>query len=110
MKNLTLVPAPSALSGSAQWWPDLYVKRARKLYRVTPEQAGQLMEALRDNRGASTTPDIKLFDVTGAEIGRVSYNGRVWLADIEGDVEVPQSGRKTCAANDADGWRDHLSK
>jgi hypothetical protein len=86
----------------------LHVKKGRKLYPITPEQCAKLREAINGNAGASSAPELHLYDETGARIGRVSYNGRVWLHDVEGDIEVPQQDRKTCAQNDANGWRDFI--
>lgn len=106
MKNLIQVPAPQSPAVSAKWWPDLYLKKGRNLQLITPEQCGVVRELYNAGRGASEIRgDIILYDETGEKIGRVSYNGRVWLHDIEGDIEVPVEGVKTCAQRDAEGWR-----
>ncbi len=102
---LVQVPAPTATSTNTQWWPDLFLKKGRKLQKITPEQCAVIRELYNDGRGSSEIrSDIKLHDETGMVIGRVSYNGRVWLHDIEGEIEVPQIGVKTCKQRDAEGW------
>jgi len=105
MKTLTLVSAPQSPAASAKWWPDLYLKKGSMLQLITPEQCGVVREIYNNGRGSSEIRrDVILHDETGAKIGYVSYNGRVWLHDIEGDIEVPVQGVKTCAQRDAEGW------
>lgn len=109
MNTLTLVEAPK--SGSAQWWPDLYLRKGRSLFQVSPLQAARLMDGLREREVAATGSsknirDIKLHDVDGKHIGHVSFNGRVWLHDIDGNKEIPLPGIKTAAQHEAEGWRD----
>lgn len=83
---------------AGRWWPDLYLKKGRELQLITPEQCGVVREIYNAGRGASEIRnDITLHDKSGAEIGCVSYNGRVWLYDAEGDIEVPVNGRQTAA-------------
>lgn len=104
--GLVMEDAPMRATIAAQWWPDLFLRRGRNFLQITPEQCAALREVYNAGRGASECgPDIKLYDNTGACIGRVSYNGRVWLHDIEGDIEIPQARRKTAAQRDAEGWR-----
>lgn len=106
MNTLQITSAPVKGAPAAQWWPDLYLKKGRQLQRITPEQCGVVREIYNAGRGASEIArDISLHDETGAKIGHVSYNGRVWLHDIEGEIEVPVQGVKTCAQRDAEGWR-----
>ena len=62
-------------------------------------------EALRTGRGASAVRDIPLHDIDGQRIGRVSFNGRVWLHDLDGDKEIPLPGVKTAEQREAEGWR-----
>lgn len=76
---------------------------------VTPEQASALMGARRElamaeGNGASKVRDITLHDVGGHIIGRVSFNGRVWLSDIDGNKEIPLLGVKTAAQHELEGW------
>lgn len=103
-----LVEVPKSNGG---WWPDLFLKQGRKLLQVSPEQASKLMElkreseALRTGRGSSGVRDILLHDIDGKQIGRVSFNGRVWLHDIDGDKEIPLPGVKTVAQCNAEGWQ-----
>jgi hypothetical protein len=100
------------LTDESQWWPDLFLRKGRKLVQVTPEQASKLMEAkrndvaLRTGRGSAAVRDILLHDIDGKQIGRVSFNGRVWLHDIECDVEIPLAGVKTAAQHESEGWKD----
>lgn len=103
------VPKPSA---GSRWWPDLFLRKGRALLQVTPEQASQLMDAKRDaevartGRGSSGVRDILLHDINGNQIGKVSFNGRVWLHDVDGDKEIPLAGVKTAAQHNAEGWKD----
>lgn len=103
-----LVDVPKA---DTRWWPDLFLKKGRKLLQVTPEQCGEIMErkrddeAMRTGRGSSGVRDIPIHDIDGKRIGYVSFNGRVWLHDIDGKKEVPQKGFKTAAECAADGWK-----
>lgn len=92
-------------TASAQWWPNLFLKKGRQLQAITPEQCSIVREIYNDGRGSSEIrKDIYLYDETGARIGYVSYNGRVWLHDVEGNIEVPQRGVKTAAQRTAEGW------
>lgn len=103
-----LVEAPKPTDG-ARWWPDLFLRKGRALLQVTPEQASRLMDLQRERVIAATdnphkVRDIKLHDIDGRAIGHVSFNGRVWLHDIDGDKEVPRKGCQTCAELNAKGW------
>lgn len=100
--------APPAPGSAGRWWPDLYLKKGRQLQEITPAQCGLLMENYRAGRGFSEMPcsSIALHDVNGCRIGHVSYNGRVWLHDVGGDVEIPVAGYKTVAEHEAEGWAD----
>jgi hypothetical protein len=101
--SLSFVSAPAS---SAKWWPDLYLRKGRTLQLITPEQCPVVRERFNAGRGASEIRgEMALHDEAGARIGYVSYNGRVWLHDIEGDVEVPVAGVATCEQLDAEGWR-----
>lgn len=103
--NLIQVAPPSA-ADSAQWWPDLFLKKGRQLQAITTEQCAVVRELYNAGRGASEIrKDVELFDADGEKIGHVSYNGRVWLHDIGGNIEVPQRGIKTAVQRDAEGWR-----
>ncbi len=87
---LEMVAAPSPGDRNRQWWPDLYLKKGRTLQQVTPAQCYPLRMAYNNGRGASEIKkDMALFDVQGEKIGHVSFNGRVWLHDVEGNVEIP---------------------
>jgi hypothetical protein len=113
MKTLTLVSAPKSPAASAKWRPDLYLKKGRMLLRITPEQCSVVRERYNAGRGSSEirirdSDAFPLYDVTGAKIGYVSYNGRVWLHDVEGDIEVPQQGVKTAAQHASEGWKDFI--
>lgn len=90
----------------AQWWPDLYLRKGRKLVQIQPHQCGPVMDLFRGDRGFSEMPkpSIDLFTVDGEKIGHVSYNGRVWLHDIEGNVEIPIEGMTTAAQRESEGW------
>ena len=105
MKTLTIVPAPQRFLSTPKWWPDLYLKKGRNLQLITPEQCGPVRDIFNAGRGFSEIArDMVLHDRTGKKIGHVSYNGRVWLHDIEGNVEVPVRGCETCEQLDAKGW------
>jgi hypothetical protein len=98
--------AKASLPVKGNWWPDLYLKKGRLLQQITPEQCGPLREKYNAGRGASEIrKDIILHDATGSRIGHVSYNGRVWLKDIEGDIEIPTQGRKTAEQRELEGWQ-----
>lgn len=92
-------------------WPDIYLRNGRRLLQVTPDQASKLMgakreaEAIRTGRGSAGLRDILLHDIDGQRIGKVSFNGRVWLHDIDGDKEIELEGVKTAAQCEAEGWR-----
>lgn len=91
------------------WWPDLYLKKGRLLRQILPEQCGAVMELYRDGRGFSEMPSssIPLYTITGKRIGHISYNGRVWLDDVDGqEIEIPVAGYKTAAQHEAEGWAD----
>lgn len=98
LPELVQVPAPQRNAENSQWWPDLYLKNGRTLQQVSVPQLAKFADAYReaamnDGRGASDTPEIKLYTINGKKperIGYVSWNGRIWLHDVEGDVEVPQ--------------------
>jgi hypothetical protein len=107
MKTLIQVSPPSSGAvANAKWWPDLYLRKGRALQLITPEQCGPVREIYNAGRGSSEIRrEMELYDETGERIGHVSYNGRVWLHDIEGNIEVPAQGVKTCAQRDAEGWR-----
>ncbi len=94
MKNLMLVEKPEAKNDAAlQWWPDLYLKMGRKLMQIQPEQCAKVREMYNGGRGSSEIArDVMLHSMDGEEIGHVSYNGRVWMHDIEGDIEIPVKG------------------
>lgn len=105
MKTLEMVTAPQSPAVPVQWWPDLYLKKGRRLQRITPEQCGAVREIYNAGRGASEIArEMTLHDETGAKIGWVSYNGRVWLHDAEGDVEIPVAGVPTAAERALAGW------
>lgn len=63
--------------------PSLFIKKGRNLQQVTPSQCYDLMIIYRGDKGASEMrkPWIDLFDSEGTKIGRVSYNGRVWVGE-----------------------------
>lgn len=108
MNNALLIETapPVRTDAPEQWWPTLHVKKGKKLFPATPEQLARLREVYNDGRGASEIRnDIMIFDDAGTHIGRVSYNGRVWLEDIEGDIEVPQADRPTAAQRELQGWK-----
>lgn len=101
--GLTMTAPPVA---AAKWWPDIYLKKGRKLQLITPEQCSVVRKIYNAGRGASEIrKDIMLHDETGAVIGFVGYNGRTWLNDIEDRIEIPQEGVKTAAERQAEGWR-----
>lgn len=52
----------------------------RRLPVATLEEASRVFCERRDRSGfgASDFPDGRLYDAEGREIGRVSYNGRIW--------------------------------
>lgn len=100
---ITAAPAPTA---TTQWWPTLHLKKGRKLIAATPEQLAVVREIYNAGRGASEIRnDVLIYDETGTRIGRVSYNGRVWLEDVEGDIEVPQTDCPTAAERELKGWK-----
>lgn len=95
-----------ALTTTTQWWPTLHLKKGRKLIAATPEQLAVVREIYNAGRGASEIRnDVLIYDETGTRIGHVSYNGRVWIEDIEGDIEVPQADRPTAAQRELQGWK-----
>lgn len=116
MKTLIQVPVPKHTEANSRWWPDLYLRKGRRLLQVTPEQASKLMDIQRDGdsalgeypRSRSEVKDIRLHDIDGRHIGFVSFNGRVWLNDIDGRKEIPLAGVKTAAQHEANGWKDFL--
>lgn len=93
--------------------PRLYIRRGRTLIEVTPVQASRLMEAQRERTigchgsARDLCRDIPLHDIDGRVIGRVSFNGRVWLGEPgrERGVEIPLPGVRTAAQCEAEGWR-----
>jgi len=88
--------------------PTLYIRRGRYLRQVTPVEASRLMEMQRASGcGSSRVRDIPLHDIDGRVIGKVSFNGRVWLGEPGRDrgVEIPLPGVKTAAECEAEGWR-----
>jgi len=90
--------------------PTLFVRNGRRLTQVTADQASVAMEQARDacGLGGSKTPNIKLYNIDGVQIGYVSYNGRVWLGSETSmrNVEIPTRGQKTAAQHEAEGWAD----
>lgn len=93
--------------------PSLFLRKGTFLVQVTPEQASRLMDATREaralatGRGSAGVRDIPLHDIDGNRIGQVSFNGRVWLNDVENRVEIPLPGCKTAAQHEAEGWKDY---
>ncbi len=73
-----------------QWWPALHLKKGKLLQPILAAQCAKLMAVYRGDQGASemSKPWIDLFDSTGNKIGKISYNGRTWLHDIGGDIEI----------------------
>ena len=103
---LEMVSAPEKGAPAAKWWPDLFLRKGRTLYPITPEQCGPVRERYNAGRGASEIPeDLYLHDSEGQRIGHISYNGRPWLHDIEGNVEIPVAGIKTAKQREAEGWK-----
>ena len=99
MKTLTIAPAPQSFLATPKWWPSLYLKNGCDLQPIAPEQCGHEREIFNDGRGASEIPrDMGLYNRMGKKIGHVSYNGRVWLHGVEGNVEVPVRGRERAEA------------
>ena len=110
MKTLDLVPAPSspfATKSETQWWPNLYLRKGNRLAQITPDQCSKVAQICGSGRGNRNWKDIPLHDELGEKIGFISFNGRCWLNDIEGRVEIPQTGLKTAAQNEAEGWADY---
>ena len=101
MNALTVSEAPSR-STDSQWWPDLFVRNKRTLFQVTPEKLNALAAAIRTR--SSEWKDIPIYSEDGNKIGRVSFNGRVWLRDIEGEIEIPVAGRLTAKEQASVGW------
>ncbi len=58
-------------------------------------------------RPSSEVRNILLHDIDGKRIGYVSYDGRVWIHDIDGDKEIATNGAKTAAQHEVEGWRDY---
>lgn len=97
------VPAPDSLT-PRQWWPDLFVLMpGRVLQKITPELAGRLADVQWPADPREFREPI-LCDIEGRKIGRVSYNGRVWLHDIDGDKEIPREGHRTASEAAAVNW------
>lgn len=98
----------AAQLANEKWWPELHLKKGHVLQVITPEQCGPVMEIFRDGRGVSEMPSssIPLFDSAGNAIGHISYNGRIWLDDADGQKEVPVKGIRTFAQREAEGWWD----
>lgn len=95
LPELVQVPVPARTAENARWWPDLFLKKGRTLQAVTVPQLVAVADkyreaAMNDGRGASDTPEIKVYGEDGKRIGFVSWNSRIWLNDVKGDVEVPQ--------------------
>lgn len=88
-------------------WPELFLRKGRKLYPIRPDQFEAVRERYNDGRGASEIPrDLWLYNQYGEFIGHISYNGRGWLAQVEGKpLEIPVPGRRTCEQLDAEGWQ-----
>jgi hypothetical protein len=66
--------------------PKLFLRDGLRMAAVTPEQASLTMrfrreQAMECGLGSRSTPDLLLYDIDGKRIGRVSWNGRVWLND-----------------------------
>lgn len=106
-EQLIFVEAPKAeRKDPNSWVPKLFLKKGRQLQAITPEQCGPLRDIYNDGRGMSQIrKDIYLYSQEGKKIGYISYNGRVWLNDIEGEIEVPVQGRKTAAQRELEGWK-----
>lgn len=87
---------------------DIYLKNGDQLQKVTPEQAAEVMRVYSSQfDDPISVPTIKLYDADGRKIGYVSYNGRTWLGDPDGDqIELQQLGRKTCKQRDVEGWKN----
>lgn len=87
--------APPEPAGAERWWPDLYIRdrSGKNFQQVTPEQASALMEKVRG--------EIRLYDDSGTDIGRVGRDGRVMLEDIDGDKEIP-IGKRSAEAMDVE--------
>jgi hypothetical protein len=103
---LEMVSAPVKGAPAGQWWPNLFLRKGRTLYPIKPEQFGEVRERYNAGRGASEiSQDLGLHNEYGEHIGYISYNGRGWLNDIEGKVEIPAPGIKTVKERDAEGWK-----
>jgi hypothetical protein len=109
MKTLEMVSLADVRNEAAskQWWPDLYLKKGRKLIQIQPDQCGAVMEVFKNGRGFSEMPkcSIDLYDIKASKIGHISHNGRVWMEDVEGNIEIPTNGCKTVAERELEGWR-----
>lgn len=68
----------------------LFLEIGRKRFEVSNlEEASRMFCVARDRsgKGASQTPTPKIVDEHGAQIGYISYNGRVWA----GTAYVPDA-------------------
>jgi hypothetical protein len=92
----------------ATTWPDLFLRKGRKLYPIRPDQFSAVRERFNDGRGMSEIKSelpMGLFNQYGEYIGHISYNGRGWLDQVTGPaLEIPRPGCKTCEQLDAEGW------
>lgn len=103
---LEMVSAPVKGAPAGQWWPDLFLRKGRTLYPIKPEEFYPVRERYNNGRGASEIPhDLYLHNAEGERIGHISYNGRGWLHDIEGNVEIPTPGVPTAAQREKEGWK-----
>jgi hypothetical protein len=61
----------------------MFLQIGRRRYEVASfEQASAMFCKARDvaGEGASRTPSVRIVTENGAELARISYNGRVWPA------------------------------
>jgi hypothetical protein len=86
MHTLIEVPAPVASTANKKWWPDLFLKKGRKLQEITPIQCAAFRKSF--NSTGKLLKQIPLHDINGERIGFIDYYGRSFLEDIGGNVEI----------------------
>lgn len=96
--NSTLIESNSKLGqtrNTLEISTHIYIRKGRKLQQVTPAQCAVIMDKYRGNRGASEMrkPHIDLHNQDGEIIGQVSYNGRAWLFDEAGNIDLSTGER-----------------
>lgn len=99
--NLIQVTPPTR-QDNPQWWPDLFLKKGRQLQPINLSQCLALSAEYRnrakaEGRGASETPQIKLYDADSRHIAVIHRNGR--SVSVEGmEIPTPRTAEQIAAA------------